>query len=267
MAIRRFRLYVDETGTESKSDLEDRNNRFLCLVGVAIDQQLVRSVAAALGELMRRHLDPDPHPDDPPLVFHRADVVKGRGRFQPLQDPARRDAFGRDWLTMLGEIDFTVVAILVDKLKMRNLEPTATRSPYIYAMERMVERFVLFLERNGSIGDVMPERRQTKQNASLQAAYAAVCKNGTEAVDEDLIRSRLSSVELKFRGKDENIAGLQIADSLAHPCSKIIRATADPEIRLSSYEAAIRRLLFEAKFDRHPHEPDRIWSYGIEEIP
>ena len=265
MPIRRFRLYVDETGTESKSDLHDRNNRFLCLVGVAIDQTHVRSAASALDELKRRHFDPDP--DDPPLVFHRSDVVKGRGRFGSLQDPSRREAFGRAWLAMLAEIDFVAVAIMVDKLKMHHLEPTADRSPYIYAMERLVERFVLFLDRHDAVGDVMPERRQSKQNTALQDAYAAVWHSGTEALDATFVRSRLPSGELKFRGKDENVAGLQIADSLAHPCSKIIRATADPEIRLSPFEAAIRALLFDEKFDRHPQDRDRIWSYGIEEIP
>ena len=265
MAIRRFRLYVDETGTESRSDLHDRNNRFLCLVGVAMEQTVVRSAAAALDGLKRRHFDPDP--DEPPLVFHRSDVVKGRGRFGSLRDPARRDAFGREWLAMLAEIDFVAVAIMVDKLKMHHLEPSGDRSPYIYAMERMVERFVRFLERRAAVGDVMPERRQSKQNTALQGAYAAVWQSGTEAVDAALVRSLLPSGTLKFRGKEENIAGLQIADSLAHPCSKIIRAAADPEILLSPFEAAIRTLLFDEKFDRHPHDRDRIWSYGIEEIP
>lgn len=265
MPIRRFRLYVDETGTEDVVNLHDPANRFLCLVGVVIDIAEVRRAAEALEILKRRHFDPDP--DEPALVFHRSDIVKGRGAFQMLQAPDRRDAFGRDWMELLQEIDFKVVAILVDKLKMRNLETTAFRSPYDYAMERLVERFVHYLERHRGFGDVMPERRQAKQNTALQAAYAAVREIGTEGISAEVIRSRLTSGDLKFRSKHENITGLQIADSLAHPCAKIIRAAADPTIAFSPFEQGIRKLLFDRKFDRSPHQPDRIWSFGIEEIP
>lgn len=265
MAIRRFRLYVDETGTEDLNDLEDPAGRFLGLVGIILDTNVVRTATAALDDLKRRHFDPDP--DEPPLVFHRSDVVKGRRAFQPLQEPNRLAAFGRDWLTFLAGTDFCTVAILVDKLKMTRLDRSSRASPYDYAMERLIERFVHYLDRLDAVGDVMPERRHGKKDAALQSAYEKVRYFGTEGLPAEVIVRRLPSSYLKFRAKAENITGLQIADSLAHPSAKIIRAAADPGIVLSDFEQAIATLLYESKFDRAPFDRDRIWSYGIEEIP
>jgi len=265
MPIRRFRLYVDETGTEDLIDLEDPANRFLGLVGVVLDTAKVRSTTAALDELKRRHFDPDP--DEPPLVFHRSDVMKGRRAFRPLQEPGRLAAFGRDWLAFLDAVEFTVVAILVDKLKMTRLDRSSHASPYDYAMERLIERFVHYLDRHDAIGDVMPERRHGRKDVSLQGAYEKVRRHGTEGLPAEVIVRRLPSAQLKFRAKSENITGLQIADSLAHPSAKIIRAAADRAILLSDFEQAIATLLYESKFDRAPFDRDRIWSYGIEEIP
>lgn len=265
MPIRRFRLYVDETGTEDLIGLEDPVNRYLGVVGIILDTAIVRSATAALDDLKRRHFDPDP--DEPPLVFHRSDVVKGRGGFQPLRRPENLEAFGRDWLAYLASIDFTVVSIFVDKLKMTRLDRLARPSPYDYAMERMIERFVHFLERVDAVGDVMPERRHGKKDLSLQRAYEKVRNQGTEGLPAEVISKRLPSSQLKFRAKAENITGLQIADSIAHPSTKIIRAAADTGIVLSDFEQAIATLLYESKFDRSPQDPGRIWSYGIEEIP
>ena len=265
MPIRRFRLYVDETGTEDLIDLEDPANRFLGLVGVILDTAVVRSATLALDELKRRHFDPDP--DEPPLVFHRSDVVKGRRRFESLQVPENLAVFGRDWLAYLASVDFTVVTILVDKLKMTRLERLSRASPYDYAMERLIERFAHFLDRIDAVGDVMPERRHGKKDASLQMAYEKVRGHGTEGLPAEVIIRCLPSAHLKFRAKTENVTGLQIADSLAHPSAKIIRAAADSRIILSEFEQAIAMLLYEDKFDRAPYDRHRIWSYGIEEIP
>lgn len=265
MPLQRYRLYVDEVGSDDFGNLHHPAHRYFGLTGVAFAAPSINALHDELEALKGRHFEIDP--DDGPLVLHRSDLVKGRGRFQAMQDPVKLAAFGEDWIGMLERFDFTVFTILVDKYKMANLESSHPRSPYHYAMERLTERFVHFLARRDGQGDIMPEMRKGRKDEALQAAFEQVWRRGTEALHHDIVSTRLPAVTLKFRSKADNVAGLQVADSVAHPSAKVIRRAGDPSIELSGFERRFSNLLLTARYDRSPVDPNRIWGFGVEEIP
>jgi hypothetical protein len=80
-----------------------------------------------------------------------------------------------------------------------------------------LERFVLFLHYGDHRGDVMVEGRGGAEDLKLKESYARLYARGTDYIPPDRWQARLTSGELKVKPKSANIAGLQLADLVAHP--------------------------------------------------
>jgi hypothetical protein len=86
----------------------------------------------------------------------------------------------------------------------------------------MLERFVLFLHYGHHRGDVMVESRGGKEDEKLKDSYRRLYEEGTDNIPVERWQERLSSHELKVRPKSADIAGLQLADLIAHPSRREI---------------------------------------------
>jgi len=83
-------------------------------------------------------------------------------------------------------------------------------------MEVLLERFVLFLYYGNHRGDVMVESRGRVEDQKLIDSFQRLYKNGTDHIPAERWQSRMTSHELKVKPKIANIAGLQLADIIAH---------------------------------------------------
>lgn len=63
----------------------------------------------------------------------------------------------------------------------------------------------------------MAESRGGKEDRQLKASFRRLWDRGTDYVGPEQFQETLTSRELKFKQKTDNIAGLQLADLLAHP--------------------------------------------------
>ncbi|HZY42189.1 MAG TPA: DUF3800 domain-containing protein, partial [Anaerolineae bacterium] len=77
--------------------------------------------------------------------------------------------------------------------------------------------FVLFLHYNNHYGDVMVEARGGKEDSKLKDSYTRLYERGTDHIPAERWQERLTSRELKLRPKTANVAGIQLADLIAHP--------------------------------------------------
>ncbi len=69
----------------------------------------------------------------------------------------------------------------------------------------------------------MVESRGGREDEKLKDSYRGLHKNGTDNIPAERWQERLSSCELKVKPKSANIAGLQLADLIAHPsCREIL---------------------------------------------
>jgi hypothetical protein len=89
--------------------------------------------------------------------------------------------------------------------------------PYHYCLAILLERFNFWLNRRGTQGDVIGESRGGKEDIRLKKSFAALWEKGTEYVEPRQFQATLTSRELKVKPKTANIAGLQLADLIAHP--------------------------------------------------
>lgn len=261
-ALRRYRMYLDECGTEDYNCVDDTGGRYLTLVGVIMDLDHVPETTKRLNLIRDRFFASDP---DEPVIFHRTDIVKYRGPFGILRDDATRATFADWWLRFLEVTDFTALCIVIDKKAMSRKENWKLRHPYHYAMSVLVEKYAQFLERQDGQGDIMPEARGKRKDDALQASYEEVWAEGTYYVAKGIIQSRMPAHMLKFRRKSDNTTGLQICDTIAKPSQDYVLVQRRALDHCSKYSVRIQEKLALAKFDRGSR--DQIWGYGIKFLP
>lgn len=259
-----YRLYVDEVGTDTMSRLDEDNHRYLSLTGVAMKITDARDVLEpALNVLKSTIFDHDP---DSPVVLHRKEIMGGKGPYQILrQDASVASAFDTAILDIFTNTPYFVITALIDKAWMADQWHWQQTHPYHYLLEILVEKYVRFLERMGTIGDIMPESRQGKDGV-LQAEYNKIRANGTTYRNPAAIEAALRGPALKFRTKKDNVAGLQLCDLLAHPSHIFVRDAMGHPVNLGPFARKVCDVLKKTKYDRSPWD-GRLKGYGYKHLP
>ena len=156
------------------------------------------------------------HPDDP-VILHRKEMLNAKPPFERLKDLQVRVAFDARLLALLERWQYTVISVCLDKKKHKETYATWRYDPYHYCLEVLMERFVFYLGRARCRGDVLAESRGGKEDLRLKKSFARLWEVGTHFVEPAQFQERLTSRQLKVKTKANNIAGLQLADLLAHP--------------------------------------------------
>jgi len=246
-----FRLYVDEVGNHDLTNCEAENRRQLSLTGVAVDLAYARDVLTPkFDDLKRRYFTADP--DAEPVIFHRSEMKYRQGAFAVLRDPETCARFDAELYALLEELDFVVLTAVIDKLAHREKYKVWRAHPYHYCMEVLLERYARWLREKRSIGDVMAESRGRKEDKALKQAFSFHYERGCGYVSAQDMKRALTSGELKVKPKPANIAGLQLADLVAHPSWRGMRAAREATVFEDSLSAKIARLLQRSKYRRSP---------------
>ena len=215
-----FRIYIDEVGTHAMKHVDNPNHRFLSLTGVILDLDYVMHVfKPEMDEIKKEFFQKDP---DVPIIFHRKELVNKERPFDSLRNPQIEQEFNDRLLSALEEWQYRVVTVVIDKKAHRDQYQVWHHHPYHYCLSVLLERFILFLRRRNHRGDVMVESRGGREDMKLKESYARLYRRGTDYVGPELWRKHLSSRQLKVKPKSADIAGLQLADLIAHPSRREI---------------------------------------------
>lgn len=218
--MKKYRIYIDEVGNNDLSSSENPNHRYLSLTGVIFDLDYVKTIVQPkLENLKKKYFDY--HPDEP-IVFHRKELVNKKYPFENLRKKEIEISFNKDFLQLLFELDYTIISILIDKAEHQRKYETWKYDPYHYCMEIIIERYYFFLLKHFSKGDVMFESRGGKEDIRLKKSFKKIWESGTHYVENEKLKSVLTSKELKIKPKYLNISGLQIADLLAHSARRFM---------------------------------------------
>ena len=211
----KYRIYVDEVGNPDLASSENPNHRFLSLTGVILELGYVETAMHPQMEALKRKYFRS-HPDDP-VVFHRKEMINGLAPFEALRDAAVRRRFDAELLGLIASWEYTVISVCLDKKRHRETYTAWRYDPYHYCLAVLLERFALFLRRMQARGDVMAESRGGKADMRLKASFLRLWEAGTAYIPHNVFEECLTSKQLKVKTKSNNIAGLQLADILAHP--------------------------------------------------
>lgn len=261
---RKYRLYVDEVGNSDLGASTHPNHRYLSLTGVAIALDHVETyLHPRIESLKRRYFNA--HPDDP-VILHRKEIVRAKPPFHALSDVSLRSRFDTEMFGVISETEFQTITVVIDKLEHTQRYAVWRADPYHYCLTALVERFARWLERNESVGDVLAESRGGKSDIRLKKSFENLVENGSEYQSSELFRRVLTSRQLKVKPKALNIAGLQVADLIAHPSFRSMKhereGTAEPA---EDFGARIVAVLKASKYQRSPD--GRIDGWGRKWLP
>ena len=188
-----------------------------------------------------------------------------KGVFAALDDDHLRAQFDARFAALVAEVPAPAFTVSIDKQDHLEKYKVWQFSPYHYVMTCLLERFVLWLNRTGNIGDVMGEARNPTHDAQLRRAFRFFHENGT-TVRPQVVQARLISKELRLELKTANIAGLQIADGLAHPAHRSYKFSKLGLDIPDDYGAFLAKILERDIYERNPKNQN-IEGYGRKWLP
>jgi hypothetical protein len=255
----RYRLYLDESGDHVYREVEDTPHRFLCLLGCWFQNPEYLEFHKSLEKLKSQHFGH--HPDDP-VVLHREDIINRRKAFKILRDNDVREQFDGDLLEAINKAQFTVVAVVIDKLALRTAYSEQAAHPYHLAMGFMLQRYAGYLNHINRVGDVMAEARGGAEDRLLSDSYTRIYERGTWKTEASYFQGALTSRQLKLKQKSANISGLQLADVLCHPVKQYVLQQYGFVRTEELGDFAIRlHLIVAKKFNAHLYD-GRVEGYG-----
>jgi hypothetical protein len=245
----KHRLDVDEVGNADLNASSDPNHRYLSLTGVIIELDYVqKALSPQLEAIKKRYFGS--HPDEP-ICLHRKELVNRRPPFAALRDPILERAFNSNLLQLLRVSEYTVITVVIDKLEHQQRYQIWRYDPYHYALAVLVERFIAWLREHSATGDVMAESRGGNEDRRLKDSFEGIYERGTDYVRPDEFARWLTSKQLKVKSKDNNIAGLQLADIIAHPSFKASLARHAGHTVADNFGGEIAKILEEQKYYRN----------------
>jgi hypothetical protein len=209
---KRFRLYIDESGTHNYSSNDQIKSRYLGLTGLMISEEVnIRVLQPKLLEIKRLFTE---DPDELP-VLHREDIVNKSGLFSKLNEGSFERVFNQKFLGLLNGMEYSVCGVVLDKKSHLEKYGKSAFHPYSYCANVLLERYVYYLEESRGKGDVLAEARGKKEDHALKEEYNNFYENGTYFCGSGYIQQFLSSREMKIKPKSKMFAGLEFADLLS----------------------------------------------------
>jgi hypothetical protein len=257
-----YRMYVDEVGNSDYGASQNPNHRYLSLSGLVMDVAYVASTfAPALEAIKQAHFGA--HPDER-VVLHRREMLEAVAPFECLKDPARRAAWDTELLDLMSRTDFLLITVVIDKMAMVEQYRVWRHDPYHYAMEVLLERYIGTLLDRGATGNVLAEARGKKEDKRLKRAYQRIYQQGSGYRSHTEYQRALSSKELHFKTKPNNVPGLQFADLIAYPSSRGMLAQNGRQ----ALPADFNRRVLEAVRSKYRRSPSgQISGWGQKWLP
>lgn len=261
--MNKYRIYIDEVGNSDLNSSNLKDHRFLCLTGIIFELSEVASlVQPELERLKDYFFKSDP---DEPVILHRKEILYKKGPFSVLKDKEMEESFNKTLLDLLEKWNYTVIAVVIDKEEHNTRYSTWKYDPYHYCQEIMIERFRLFLNIHKAVGDVMFESRGGKEDMRLKTSFRKLMDNGTHNLSSEQLLEHITSKELKIKSKLSNIAGLQIADLLAHPARRwAFKNLMEMDEGTNTFSDKILSIMEQKKFFRYQ---GKIIGFGIKKLP
>jgi hypothetical protein len=210
-------LFLDESGDHSLTQIDSQYPVFT-LCGVIIEEEYHRTVATERLNALKEELFGRRE-----IILHTADFTRNRAGFEAMSSHDFRSRFFAALESLIGELDFKIVACVIRKHDHLGKYGLNAIDPYLLSLSLLVERFVFEC---GSIGgSIVAESRDPTLNNALELAFLNLKIQGTAYISATKIQKRIHNFAI--RGKKENLAGLQIADLAATPIGRyaIGRAT------------------------------------------
>jgi hypothetical protein len=259
MIMKKYRLYIDEVGNSDVNSSNDPNHQYFSLTGVIAELGYVKDILHPKVESLKSIFF-NSHPDEP-IILHRKELVNKKYPFNSLLNKDTENEFNKELLALLKELEYQVITVVIDKSELLSRYKVWRYDPYHYALAVMLERYTQWLLKIKITGDVLAEARGGKEDLRLKNSFENLFEKGTDYVSANIFQNALTSKQIKVKPKFSNIAGLQLADILAHPSYK---ATISKELP-KNFGGEIVKILEKDKYLRN--NQGKVDGYGRKILP
>jgi hypothetical protein len=258
-------LYIDEVGNaDLKGAATDDNIRYLSLTGILTTiRHHDERISPQLDYV--KSIIPQHSPANP-VVLHRRDIVRREGAFACLRNPDLCKKFDDLMLDVIEQAPYRALTVQIDKKQHLDEYSTWHFDPYHYCLRCLIERYVLYLNRHNASGFVAIEPRYKKADKKLKASFERIFLDGTENLTARFVQRRLLSKTIRFFPKSANVAGLQLADLIAHPSARHMRFVRDGRRPPEDFGGRVAEILVRRRYARNP-ENGTIPGWGTKWLP
>ena len=207
-------MFLDESGDHSLSMIDPQYPLFV-LGGIVVEKDYAEGEMKKILDRFKRDIF-----GREDIILHTSDITRNRNGFESIQNPGFRKRFYDGLERLLEGMSFTVLACVIRKDEHLARYGVAALDPYMLSLHVLVERFCFELGDQIGGGMVVAEKRGTTLDHELDLAWLNLKIQGTAYLKAKTIENRIVSVT--SRHKNENIAGLQIADLIVSPIGRFI---------------------------------------------
>lgn len=244
-----YRLFMDECGDHNLLNI-DNNFPAFCLTCCIFEKDYYHSVVRPMVTSFK-----ETYCERTDVILHSREIRKQENAFSFLHDdPESRHQFYEGLNSLIEALDFFILSVVILKNEHVSTYNSSAQNPYNLALKFIMERFCIFANRNGGCsGYITAEARGYTDDKKLLEEFKILRDYGT------IYQRDLSNItEMSIQKKNNNIAGLQIADLVAYPIARKILKPLKPN---SSFD------IIRPKIQCNPKHSNTILGYGLKVFP
>ncbi|CAM1356722.1 DUF3800 domain-containing protein [Tenacibaculum ascidiaceicola] len=234
----KYFVFIDESGDASMKNNDPRHNVFV-LGAVLFDERSYLNFDEMLKNLKLKYFNCSD------VILHSYEMRKSLGVFEIFKDKKVLMNFYVDIENLLRNSNYVIISSIIDKEKYKS-RYKGVDEVYEDCLKFIVERSMSCINASNKRNSLFfcVEKRGKKKDLSLRKSYTEIVRFGTDykSTSDFLV----CNPKLFFRGKNQNINGLQLADLIAYP---IARKSIHPELEQKTYNV-IQDKIFANKYGK-----------------
>jgi hypothetical protein len=215
----KYYYFIDESGDHGLSFV-DKNFPLFLLNGILVDEQEYLKLSTALNDFKQKYFCSSK------VILHSRDIRKYNNEFQILFDLDLKKQFYADLNVIIGSAVYKIIAAGIDKEEFIKKYGKGAKNPYLISTSFLLERMIYCLDNLGNADsvEIFIESRGGKEDALLLEYLNKIKDSGSYYVPPQRFTEKIKKIH--FRKKQENDAGLQLADLIAYPLARYLLDTA-----------------------------------------
>jgi hypothetical protein len=207
-------MFIDESGDHSLSVIDPQYPVFV-LGGILVEKEYAEGPLTQEVNHFKRDLF-----GREDIILHTSDIVRNRHGFEKLQDASFRKTFYDRLNSLMRSLQYQVVACVIKKDAHLERYGMGALDPYMLSLEILAERFCFEIGNKEGGGIIVAEKRGPTLDHELDLAWLNLKIRGTHFIQAKDIERRISG--LVCRDKQDNVAGLQLADLVVSPIGRYV---------------------------------------------
>jgi hypothetical protein len=213
-------MFIDESGDANINKHDTRFDTFV-LCGVIFRENDYNVFNDQLKAIKKKFF----HTEN--VIFHSFEMRKKEGIFTIFQEANVLNEFYVDIGDALANRNYKIIACVINKHLYKNKYPEKNYA-YEDSLTFMCERAIRYIgSRNDNSLHLCLEKRDKRKDVFLKKHYTDFIAYGTQYLSTKACE--ICHPKLHFRGKEENINGLQLADLCAYPIARKILSPESPQ--------------------------------------